>query len=159
MKKKKLYAVTTLLFVVGSCFVYYFYPRSVHFELAKEIEKPNPEFDRSYFVGFEYIENKESLFFYMVYRYEEPPFRDMKGYDTVFVKTLSKDLDFDRYDYIIAYQKKLKKLRYSPYLTKTEDDLYFEERTPLIPIWDSVRTDKVYIYRIKKNNKFRSYGP
>jgi len=159
MKKKKLYAVTTLLFVAGLCFVYYFYPRNVHFELAKEIEKPNPEFDRSYFVGFEYIENKESLFFYMVYRYEEPPFRDMKGYDTVFVKTLSKDLDFDRYDYIIAYQKKLKKLRYSPYLTKTEDGLYFEERTPLIPIWDSVRTDKVYIYRIKKNKKFRSYGP
>ena len=159
MKMKKLYAVTTLLFVVGSCFLYYFYPRSVHFELAKEIEKPNPEFDYSYCKGFEYVANKESLFSCMVYCYEEPQFRDMKGYDTVFVKTLSKDLDFDRYDYIIAYQKKIKKLRHSPYLTKTEDDLYFEERTPLIPIWDSVRTDKVYIYRIKKNNKFRSYGP
>ena len=159
MKKKKLYAVTTLLFVVGLCFVYYFYPRSVHFELAKEIEKPYPEFDRSYFVGFEYIENKESLFFCMVYRYEEPQFRDMKGYDTVFVKTLSTDLDFDRYDYIIAYQKKLKKLRHSPYLTKTEDGLYHEKRTPLIPIWDSRITDKLYIYRIKKNNKFREPGP
>ncbi len=159
MKKKKLYAVTTLLFVVGLCFVYYFYPRSVHFELAKEIEKPYPEFDRSYFVGFEYIENKESLFFCMVYRYEEPQFRDMKGYDTVFVKTLSTDLDFDRYDYIIAYQKKLKKLRHSPYLTKTEDGLYHEKRTPLIPIWDSRITDKLYIYRIKKSNKFRPPGP
>ena len=159
MKKKKLYAVTTLLFVVGLCFVYYFYPRSVHFELAKEIEKPYPEFDRSYFVGFEYIENKESLFFCMVYRYEEPQFRDMKGYDTVFVKTLSKDLDFDRYDYIIAYQKKLKKLRHSPYLTKTEDGLYHEKRTPLIPIWYSRITDKLYIYRIKKSNKFRPPGP
>ena len=82
MKKKKLYAVTTLVSVAGLCLLYYFYPRNVHFELAKEIEKPNPEFDRSYFVGFEYIENKESLFFFMVYRYEEPPFRDMKGYDT-----------------------------------------------------------------------------
>ena len=159
MKKKKLYAVTTLLFVAGLCFLYYFYPRNVHFELAKEIEKPNPEFDYSYCKGFEYVANKESLFSCMVYCYEEPQFRDMKGYDTVFVKTLSKDLDFDRYDYIIAYQKKLKKLRHSPYLTKTEDGLYHETKTPLIPTWDSRITDKLYIYRIKKNNKFREPGP
>jgi hypothetical protein len=50
-------------------------------------------------------------------------------------------------------------LQHSPYLTKTADGLYFDKRTPLIPSWDSVITDKVYIYRIKKNNKFRAPGP
>ena len=95
----------------------------------------------------------------MIYYYEEFPEYYRKGYDTIFVTNLAKELDFDRYDYIITYQKQLKELRYSPYLTKTEDGLYHDKRTPLIPTWDSVQTDKVYIYRIKKNEKYRSPGP
>ena len=59
----------------------------------------------------------------------------------------------------MVYQRQLKELRHSPYFTKTIDGLYFDKRTPLIPTWDSVITDKVYIYRIKKSNKYRAPGP
>lgn len=158
MKKKKLYAVTTILFVVGLCFLYYFYPRNVHFKLAKEIEKPSPEFDNYHYKSFEYADSKDRLIYWLAKHYKSF-YPQEQIYDSLFAENLANNFDFTRYDYIIAYQKKIKKLRHSPYLTKTEDDLYFEERTPLIPIWDSVRTDKVYIYRIKKNNKFRRPGP
>ena len=83
----------------------------------------------------------------------------MVGYDSIFVQNLAKEFDFKKHDYIITYQKQLKALRHSPHLAKTEDDLYFDKKTPLIPTFDTVLTDKVYIYRIKKNNKYRSFGP
>jgi len=160
MKKKVLcIIVATVVFVVGLCVVYYYYPRKVSFELAKEIDKPYPEFDRTFYVGFDYVVNVERFFVYMIYHYEEFPQYYRKGYDTIFVTNLAKELDFDRYDYIITYQKQLKELRYSPYLTKTEDGLCHDKQIPLIPTWDGVITDKVYIYRIKKNEKYRSPGP
>ena len=159
MRKIKLIILIIIFISVGTYCFYYYYPRKVSFELAKEIEKPYPEFDRTFYVGFDYVVNVERFFVYMIYYYEEFPQYYRKGYDTIFVTNLAKELDFDRYDYIITYQKQLKELRYSPYLTKTEDGLYHDKRTPLIPTWDSVQTDKVYIYRIKKNNKFRAFGP
>ena len=159
MRKIKLIILIIIFISVGTYCFYYYYPRKVSFELAKEIEKPYPEFDRTFYVGFDYVVNVERFFVYMIYHYEEFPKYYRKGYDTIFVTNLAKELDFDRYDYIITYQKQLKELRYSPYLTKTEDGLYHDKRTPLIPTWDSVQTDKVYIYRIKKNNKFRAFGP
>lgn len=147
MKKKMLYIVTTAVFVVGLCILYYYYPRKVSFELAKEIEKPYSEFNRIDYVGFDYIEDAERFKFFMVYYYNKASCikAELKGYSLIFVENLSKELNFDRYDYIITYQKKLKELRHSPYLTKTEDGLYHVKRTPLIPTWDSVQTDKVYI--------------
>ena len=144
---------------VGTYCFYYYYPRKVSFELAKEIDKPYSEFSRIDYVGFDYIVNVERFFVYMIYHYEEFPQYYRKGYDTIFVTNLAKELDFDRYDYLITYQKQLKELRYSPYLTKTEDGLCHDKQIPLIPTWDSVQTDKVYIYRIKKNEKYRSPGP
>ena len=159
MKKKVLsILVATVVFVVGLYILYYYYPRKVSFELAKEILKPHKEFDNSQFIGFEYADSKYRLIYWLVKHYE-PFYPKEQRYDSLFVENLAKELDFDRYDYIITYQKQLKELRYSPYLTKTEDGLYHDKRTPLIPTWDSVQTDKVYIYRIKKNNKFRAFGP
>lgn len=161
MKKKTLYIILTVVFVVVASLLYYFYPRKVSFELVKEIEKPHPEFDRTFYVGFNYVEDAERLKFFMVYYYNKASCieGELKGYSLIFVENLAKELNFDRYDYIITYQKKLKELRHSPYLTKTADDLYFDKRTPLIPTWDSVQTDNVYIYQIKKNSKFRAPGP
>jgi hypothetical protein len=156
-----LYIVTTVVFIVGLCILYYYYPRKVAFELTKEINKPYLDFDRSYYIGFDYVKDKERLIFYMINYYKKSSCvkAGLKGYDSIFVENLGKELDFKRYDYIITYQKQLKELRHSPYLTKTEDGLYHDKRTPLIPTWDSVITDNVYIYRIKKNNKYRAPGP
>ena len=161
MKKKFLYFATTAVFVVGLCFLYYYYPRKVSFELAKEIEKPYPEFDRTSYVGFDYVEDEERFKFFMVYFYNKASCveAELKGYSLFFVETLANKFDFTEYDYLITYQKRLQYLQHSPYLTKTADGLSFDKRTPLIPSWDSVQTDKVYIYRIKKNNRFRAPGP
>jgi hypothetical protein len=82
------------------------------------------------------------------------------GYDSLYVENLSKDLDFINSDYLITYQRKLSKLHHSPYLTILKDGLYdYDKRIPLIPTWDKEVTDSLYIYRIKKNNRFRAPGP
>lgn len=156
--KKKLLFVITILVVIGLYVIYYYCPRKVSFELAMVIEKPCKEFDNSHFIGFEYANNKENLIYWMVEHYKYY-YSQGQTYDSLYVENLSNELDFNNFDYLIAYQKQLKELKYSPYLTKTEDGLYFDKRTPLIPTWDSVITDKVYLYRIIKNNKFRAPGP
>lgn len=157
--KKKIRII--ILIGVISYILYFFIPRSINFECVMEIPKPNDEFDMSSYIGFDYAENADRLHFWLVdFFFKSSCVRDcLTGYDDKYVENISKQLDFKRYDYIIAWQKELKELRYSPYLTKTKDGLYFDKRTPLIPTWSDVITDKVYIYRIKKNHKFRSFGP
>ena len=152
------YCVAMVTLIVGLCILFYYYPRHVSFELAKEILKPNKEFDNSQFIGFEYVVSKDRLVYWLV---EHPKqfYPEGQVYDSNFVDNLGNGLDFQKFDYIITYQKQLKELRHSPYLTKAKDDLYFDKKTPLIPTWDSVITNKVYLYRIKKNNKYRSPGP
>lgn len=159
--KKITFFVITLVSVFGLCILYYYYPRKVSFELAEELEIPYPEFDRSYFIGFDYVEDAERFKYYMVDYYFKKSCIDagLKGYSLLFSDSLANRLDFTKYDYIITYQKQLKALRHSPHLTRTWDSFDWLERTPLIPTWDSVLTNKVYIYRIKKNNKFRAFGP
>ncbi|MGI6291577.1 MAG: hypothetical protein ACOXZH_04030 [Bacteroidales bacterium] len=149
MKKKLLYIVTTVVFVVGLCILYYYYPRKVSFEFVEEIDKPNESFDNSQWFSYHYIQNEERFIYFLTdyYKQRYPP---QQGYDSTYAYNIVKNLDYEFYDYIIVYQKKLKDLQHSPYLTKTADGLYFDKRTPLIPTWDSVITDKVYIYRIKK---------
>ena len=63
--------IVAVVFVVGLCVVYYYYPRKVSFELAKEIDKPYSEFSRIDYVGFDYIENAERFEFFMVYYYNK----------------------------------------------------------------------------------------
>ena len=158
MKRYIKYSVTVVALIVGLGVLYYYYPRNVSFELAKEILKPHKEFDNSQFIGFEYVDCKDRLVYWLVEHYKLF-YSEEQLYDSAFAENLSKELDFKRFDYIITYQKQLLALKHSPYLTKTEDGLYFDKKTPLIPTWDSVITDKIYLYRIKKNNKYRSFGP
>ncbi len=159
MKEKMLYIVTTVVFVVGLCILYYYYPRKVSFELAKEIE-PFTGLS-SPMNGFNYVKDENELFFWLIYCYDKPicKERGLMGYSLPFVKRLASELDFETYDYLITYKQKLQSLFYSSYLTRTKDGLYFDKLTPLIPEFYPEITDKVYIYRIKKNNKFRAPGP
>lgn len=144
-----------------ACNFWYYHPRIVEYELTTEISKPSPNFDRSHEVGFDYIHNEERLMFFMVKYYEKLSCirTNLTGYDSLYALKISKQLNYEKYDYLIVYQKELQSLRFSLYLTKTKDDLYFDKRTPLIPTFDTLITDKVYIYQIKKNNKFRAPGP
>lgn len=159
--KKILYCV--VLIVVSSivAVTYYYYPRTVSFEFVEEIPLPTNAFDRREYIGFDYVRSVDRLYFYLVEFYERIPNDDpkLKGYARDFVQQLAEDFDFESYDYLITYQKTLSKLQYSPYLTKEKDDIYFDKRTPLIPTWNKAEADKVYIYRIKKNDHFRAFGP
>ncbi len=153
--------ILAVLVSVGTYCLYYYCPRKIAFDFVKEIEKPNKEYDKSKFIGFNYIKDADWLMFYMVdyYKKESCIRNGLIVYDSLFVQNLSKELNFDKYDYIITYQKQLKELQHSPYLTKKRDGLYFEKQVPLIPTFDTVITDKLYIYRIKKNNEYRAPRP
>lgn len=158
--KWRILIILAVFISVGIYCLYYYYPRRIDFEFVKEINKPDPDFEQYQSVSFNYIENKERLTFWLIEKYKYPySWSDYICYDSLFVQNLSKELNFDKYDYIITYHKQLKELRHSPYLTKKRDDLYFEKQIPLIPNFDTLITDKLYIYRIKKNNKYRAPGP
>ena len=146
------------IFVGLYCFHYY-YPRKVSFELIKEMPKPTKNFSNAQWFTYHYIQNKESLIYFLTDYYKQrcPP---QQGYDSIFACNISKKFDYENYDYIITYQKQLRALTYSPYLTKKEDGFGdCVPKKPLIPTFDTVITDKVYIYRIEKNNKYRAPGP
>ena len=157
-KKNKKMLVIIIAIIFGICCVYYYYPRKVSFELYKEISKPTENFDNSQWLTYSYVQNEERLIYCLVDYYKQrcPP---QQGYDSIFAHNLSKTLDYENYDYLIVYQKKLKDLTYSPYLANREDLLKELVKKPLIPTFDTVVTDKVYIYRIDKNNKYRAPGP
>ena len=166
MKKKKImyifaFIIVILISVTAYCF-YYYYPRKISFEPVIEIQKPHKEYNNSQFIGFDYVDSKDRLIFWMIDyytpRYSSPKSTNF-GYDSSFVEQLSQQLNFEKYDYIITYQKELQSLTYSPYLTYHNDLLDELPEKPLIPTFDTAITDKVYIYRIKKNNKYRSPGP
>jgi len=151
--------IVLLIFFGFYCFCYY-YPRMISFELFKEIPKPTEDFDNSYWITYDYIRNEDCLMYCFVNYYKTLPSNMQKeGYDYVFTKKLSKILDYEQYDYIVSYQKQLMSLTYSPYLAKKKDFMEYLKEKPLIPTFDSVITDKVYIYRIEKNKKYRAPGP
>ena len=150
--------VIVFIFVGFYCF-YYYYPKKISFELFKEIPKPTENFDNSQWLSYNYIQSEERLIYFLTdyYKQRYPP---QQGYDSIFAYNISEIFDYEHYDYIITYQKQLKTLTYSPYLAKKEDGLGdCEKKKPLIPTFDTIIMDKVYIYRIEKNNKYRAPGP
>jgi len=159
-----------IIVTVILCYRYYYSKtkdddfETIHvlFEFVKEIPKPSEDFDGSQWFTYDYIRNEERLMFFLVdwYKGGFPEGIRGQGYDPVFVQNLNKELNFDKYDYLIVYQRRLIALTYSPYLAKKYDGMcHHEKRKPLIPTFDTEITDKVYIYRIKKNDKFRPPGP
>ncbi len=69
--------------------------------------------------------------------------------------------DFARYDYLLFAGKRLTDLRYSPWLSHTEDAICRHEdaRIPLIPSLEESSTDSLYIYKIEQTTKYRLPGP
>lgn len=157
------------ILVISGSVIYYYMPRIVSFKMVMKIQKPNKTFNRKYFVGFDYINNEELLYYKLVDFYKKNSCikSNLIGYDSLFVSSIVDSFDFEKYDYIITYQKKLIDLKYSPHLTRTEDGMYYCNKSiPLIPSWDSISigvTDSIFIYKIKKPCKicreYRSPGP
>ncbi len=156
--KKYLFCI---LFVVSSIILYIFYPRNHSFTFVCKIHNESP-IDYSQSTYYHYIHNKERLFFFMQGYYINRQWLlkgEFTGYNSSLVDSLANIFDFNRYDYIITYQKQIKNIRYSPFLTNTEDGLYFDKRTPLIIEYDTIITDSIYFYQVENNDKFRAPGP
>lgn len=138
---------------------YYYIERTVSFEYVMRI----PAFKNCHPRGVTYIKNKERMYYFLVDIYKERRSWDEKfelfGYDSTYVAPLIEDLDYKKYDYVISYMMKISKLKHSPYLTETEDGLYFDNRIPLIPEYEKGIYDFIYIYRVKKDYRFRAMGP
>jgi len=159
-KNKWRILIILVVFVsVGAYFLYYYHTRRIAFTFVKEIPIPNENYDNSRWFSYHYIQNEERLMYCLIdyYKHRNPP---QQGYDSTFAHNVGNAFDYEHYDYIMVYQKQLKDLTYSPYLAKKYDYIgNCEAKKPLIPTFDTVITDKVYIYRIKKNNKYRAPGP
>ena len=142
--------------------IYYFVPRHVIFEHVKTINQPIRYYDRTEETNFNYISNKNDLWWWFRDWYSTDPLfieKGIIGYDSLFIAQLSEELDYCNYDYIITYQRELKELKHSPYMSHDDAAYYFDKRTPLIPVFKEKHTTKVYIYKIKKSGDFRSTGP
>lgn len=155
-----------VLFIIGiivalgtlSFILYFFHSDKMSYILVMEIDKPN-KYDKSQLFTYNYASN-EKIFVYYLTDWYNCRFPSQQGYDITFAYNISKNLDFNNYDYIITFQKKILALKYSPFLEKKYDGIgNCEKKKPLIPIYDKKITDKVYIYRIQKNDIYRAPGP
>lgn len=142
--------------------IYFFAPRHVNFEFVQAFDQPIKYFDRTNEKRFDYVYDQNYLWWWLKDWYLTKDFFIKKcivGYDSTYIESIARNLDFDKYDYIITYQRELTELKCSPYLSHKDAASYFDKRTPLIPVFKETRTTKVYIYKIKKNGAFRSPGP
>ena len=161
MKKSLLIiiSVVTVLSIPPLFRLYYYRPRNVDFELDRIIPIPWPEYDLNIeCIGFNYIRNAENLHHWLS---EFPAGHGAAqwSFDSLAVESISKELDYEQYDYLMTYCRKMEKLQHSPYLRKTRDGIYFDKRIPLIPTWADQKTHDFYFYRIKKSKRFRNFGP
>ena len=142
------------LFWIIACYFYYYSHRYVEFEKVAELYDMEFRWRSSYRA--EYVCDKDELMYILVEnreRYYKPDASTNDvPYDTDMVLSLAQSMDFEKYDYIITYNRELEKLVYAPYLSDCMEDLMWQEKISLIPLYQGV-TDYVYIYRIKKMDR------
>lgn len=138
--------------IICMCLIYYFYPRNVYFEYVDTIPIKNMSYTNADYSGVIILHNNDEIYRYtMAFNYET-------GVDSTYIYTFNRSLDFMNYDYVLSYHRKLICLKYSPYL-RNKDTLYFDRKYPLIPTFDDNISMYIYVYKIKKNKRFRSVGP
>ena len=139
------------------CYVYYFYHRSVEFEEVAQLY--DIEFRKRINEQPKYISCREDLFWELVERrderYSSHAESDDIPYDYNLVESLAESMDFNKYDYIITYNRELGEIVYAPYLSDFIE--VSDVKTPLIPLLKGRGSDNIYIYRIKKMDKEEYY--
>ena len=160
MNTKKIIGGVILFLCIPIGLFYWYYPRQVHFNLVSQLVQPDGNAFLSSYMGFDKVDTPERLLFYLAGDYNNSIYVNRYCYYTTEIENISEGFDYFHNDYIITYNKRLKALKHSPFLTRTNDDLHeFMEGIPLIPIFEDKFTDSVYIYSIKKNSHFRAPGP
>ncbi len=76
----------------------------------------------------------------------------IESYDSIYVLHLSERMNFKKYNYINPYMKKIKSIKHSLYLSKTQDNLYFDNLLPIIAEYEKGTYNFVCIFiELKKN--------
>lgn len=147
---KSLPEIGTIAFAIVVCICGYyliFYPHSMPFQFDCAMAMDGNTHSPSSF----YYAPTEDWFLYWIDTSEDIP--------QLVVRPDLSHFDFEKYDYLLYKGKKLTSLNYSPWLTYTEDEIHYDKRIPLISTLEDASLDTLYIYKIKKTNKFRPPGP
>lgn len=143
-------SLLSLFWIITSC-VYYFYHRNIKFEEVNRLY--DIEFRLRMFQSPTFISTPNKLFEVLIdwrdkaYGYDSTV---VVPYNSELVESLADSMDFDKYDYIISYNRELGEIIYAPYLSDCIYDLIGGEKTFLIPLFKGNVTDFIYIYRIRK---------
>lgn len=151
MKGRMRIIMMTVFLIAGVVLIayYIFHQREVSFEFVRTMKIPG---NTDSPLTFYYTPSQERLKYWMFdYRIEN---------NQPVIENIDLGMfDFEKYDYLLFFGKKLLNLRYSPWLTYSEDECHYLKETPLFSTLEDDSIDKLYIYRISKTNKFRSPCP
>ena len=165
MKRKRLLIAFVLaIAILGVCgyFIHYYRVKHVDFQFVKTFQVPNKKYNQTSFTSYYYIDSDESLNHFLG-KYLSDHFGYC--YDGLFIDKMKGEFNFKDYDYLLSPQKKIINLSYSPSHNKNYYDgcghqLHaLGDRDVLEPVFDKGSIDSMYLYRIKKTDKFIQPGP
>lgn len=145
MRNKRILIVTLALCCgIGIIIPYYFVQREIPFQFECAIEvKGNTASPLSFY----YAPSEDRFRFWTVEYRVRHNLQPIIEYDNL------EQFDFDKYDYLLYYGRKLKRLYHSPWLTYSEDDCHYAPEIPLMNDIEDASMDTLYIYSIKKKGK------
>lgn len=137
-------------------FAYYVYDTHknyVSYELVIEIPLPNEDFN-PIFVGFNLVDSPQKLHFWLFDDAQHRKIEDAGLSDEDYSK-LVQILDFDQYDYIITYHRKIDNL-YWTRKERKELQIECDVKTPLEVELQEPYSGQMYIYRIFPKGQYIS---
>ena len=141
--------VTGILIAVAAYYCNYYWERSEPFEFVCGI--PGGEGCRPQ--GIDYVRDQEQMLHFLTEEGE-------RGVDeSASILKYVDTLNYERYDYILSYMRKIESLNYSPYLSDLHDCAPSLPQTPIVPTYYGQQYDSIYIYRVQANDKFRHPAP
>lgn len=145
VRRNSIIIISVFLFIITLFVGYYFYPRKVKFELVQKIQIKQR--DHSLII----LREKDV---FERFTKENLNSRELNEDLTNFLK-----LDFVKNDYLLTFNKELKSLKHSPYLSRKYDLCSYLDAKPVIPCYGDTTDKCLYIYKIKVKNKYRSICP
>ena len=129
--------------------VYYFKPRVIKPTLICALPIPNKSFSRYEYKSFDIVNSTQDLYFHLL---SDWPFQT-PNIDSITIQNLDNKLNYEQYNYIIMWNRKVIELQHSPHLTN-HMNFGGNKETILFPICEHEDTDSIYIYSISKNHNF-----
>jgi hypothetical protein len=140
-KKQYMLIVAGILLISVLIFGYYFYPRKVEFKLVEKINLAKA--DHPLII----VSERKVLDKFLIEIFGTEALTDYSS------------LDFNKFDYMVSFNRKILNLRYSPYLSKKNDLCPYLKEKPVIPEYSNDIDDSIYIYVINRKNRYRGICP